>query len=88
MLLTELMVVNECPWEMEVVELVAGESEEKETLWEGKVLVGEKREKMTLLGPSEKAVCVQKQVDYMTACTSNDITHPPFACTVSVGCEM
>lgn len=60
---TDLVIVNECPWEVEVVELVEGESEEREAVWEGKILVGERREKTTVLGPKDKAVCVQKQVN-------------------------
>lgn len=60
---TDVVIVNECPWEMEVVELVEGESEEREAVWEGKILVGEKREKTTVLGPTDKAVCVHKQVN-------------------------
>ena len=57
---------------MEVIELVAGESLEQEALWEGKILVGERREKMMVLGPLDKAVCVQKQVILMM-CHSNNV---------------
>lgn len=64
MLQTDVVIVNECPWEVELVELIAGESEEREALWEGKILVGEKKEKITVLGPKNKAACVQKQVNY------------------------
>ncbi len=59
---TDIVVVNECPWEVELVELVEGESEEREAMWEGKILVGDTREKATMLGPMDKAVCVHKQV--------------------------
>lgn len=59
---TEFMVVNRCPWEVELVELISGENKEKEALWGGKVLVGETIEKRVTLGVGEEAVCVQKQV--------------------------
>ena len=62
MLFAETMVVNECPWEMELAELVPGDNEKEEELWEGKILTGDGREKKTILGPSDKAVCVWKQV--------------------------
>ena len=62
MLRTDAVIVNECPWGVELVELVEGESEEREAAWEGKILVGERREKVTMLGPKDKAVCVHKQV--------------------------
>ena len=64
MLQTDVVIVNECPWEIELVELIVGESEEREALWEGKILIGERREKTTVLGPTDKAVCVQKQVNF------------------------
>lgn len=60
---TDVVIVNKCPWEVEVVELVEGENEEREVVWEGKILVGETREKIMVLGPADKAVCVQKQVN-------------------------
>ena len=46
---TDVVIVNECPWEIELVELIVGESEEREALWEGKILIGERREKTTVL---------------------------------------
>ena len=61
-LLPEMMIVNKCPWKMEVAELVAGEDERDEELWEGKVLVAEKRERITVLESSESTVCVWKKV--------------------------
>ena len=60
---TDVVIVNECPWKVEVVELVEGESEEREAVWEGKILMGERREKTMVLGPADKAVYVQKQVN-------------------------
>ena len=59
---TDTVFVNECPWWVELVEVVEGTSEEREAVWEGKVLMGERREKTTVLGPADKAVCVHKQV--------------------------
>ena len=63
---TDAVIVNDCPWGVELVELVEGESEESETAWEGKILVGERREKVTMLGPKDTAVCVhKKQVNFI-----------------------
>ena len=62
---TDAVIVNECPWGVELVELVEGESEEREAAWEGKILVGERREKVTMLGPKDTAVCVHKQVNFI-----------------------
>ena len=73
-LLTEVMIVNECPWEVEVAQLVAGDDEKDEALWEGKVLVADTREKRTILEPSERAVCISKQVDIvLTSSTSTKV---------------
>lgn len=73
-LLTEVMIVNECPWEVEVDQLVAGDDEKDESLWEGKVLVADTREKRTILEPSERAVCISKQVDIvLTSSTSTKV---------------
>lgn len=69
LLLTEMKVVNECPWEVELAELVPGEDEKEEALWEGKVLVGERKEKKTMLRPSEKAVCVWREVSILNYVT-------------------
>ena len=61
-LLPEMMIVNKCPWKMEVAELVTGEDKRDEALWEGKVLVAERRERTTVLESWESTVCVWKQV--------------------------
>ena len=61
-LFTEMTVVNECPWEIELAEIVPGDDETEEALWEGKILAGEKQEKKAILEPLGKAVCVWKQV--------------------------
>ena len=61
--------MNECPWEVELAELVPGEDEKEEALWEGKVLVGERKEKKTMLRPSEKAVCVWREVSILNYVT-------------------
>lgn len=63
-LMPEVMLVNECPWQLELIELILGDDEEEEgSVWDGKVLVGVRREKKTVLRPSDKAVCVRKQVN-------------------------
>lgn len=62
---TDTVIVNECPWGVELVELVEGESEEREATWKGKILVGERREKVTMLGPTDTAVCVHKRVSFI-----------------------
>ena len=54
--------MNKCPWEVELTQLVAGDDEKEDALWEGKVLVGERKEKKTVMQPSEKTVCVWREV--------------------------
>lgn len=62
MLRPEATLANHTPFELQVVEVFAGDDLDKEKKWEGKVLVEEKREKTTTLVPSEIGVLTQKEV--------------------------